>query len=403
MERSSITFLFLVIALSSTFGIGYGQNGTFDVRDFGATGNGLNDDSRAFLEAWQRACGAVGEIQTLNIPIGRKYMVKPVQFDGPCNSKNIVIQVDGSIEAPSTIGEWTGCELGSWLGFQNVKGLTIKGAGVIDGKGSIWWRQKPQITNYTTGTNFAAPAALRFRYCDELALSGFTSLNSPNKHIMIHGSNGVDISSVHVYAPEYSPNTDGIVLYGSMRVNIFNSVIKTGDDCIALKSGCSFVNISRVACGPGHGISVGSLGRHPNDRVEEVSVRNVVFYGTQNGARIKTFRGGCNGYIRGISFSNIRLVQTRNPIIIDQYYFSRWHAGNGEIKVSDITFRGFRGTSASNEAIILKCSNLWCTNIVMDHVNISSMIPGRPTYSYCENANGRSSFTTPDVPCLKKQ
>ncbi|KAL6212078.1 hypothetical protein ACLB2K_017299 [Fragaria x ananassa] len=316
-------------------------------------------------------------------------MVKPVQFDGPCNSKNIVIQVDGSIEAPSTIGEWTGCELGSWLGFQNVKGLTIKGAGVI--------RERIQRTR-----------ALHFRYCDELALSGFTSLNSPNKHIMIHGSNGVDISSVHVYAPQYSPNTDGIVLSGSTRVNIFNSVIKTeslasGDDCIALKSGCSFVNISRVACGPGHGISVGSLGRHPNDRVEEVSVRNVVFYGTQNGARIKTFRGGCNGHIRGISFMNIRLVQARNPIIIDQHYFSRRHAGNGEIKVSDVTFRGFRGTSASDEAIILKCSNLWCTNIVMDHVNISSMIPGKPTYSYCENANGRSSFTTPDVPCLEKQ
>ncbi|KAL6208412.1 hypothetical protein ACLB2K_019361 [Fragaria x ananassa] len=306
-----------------------------------------------------------------------------------CNStalvtQNIVIQVDGSIEAPSTIGEWTGCELGSWLGFQNVKGLTIKGAGVIDGKGSIWWRQKPQITNYTT--------SLHFRYCDELALSGFTSLNSPNKHIMIHGSNGVDISSVHVYAPQYSPNTDGIVLSGSTRVNIFNSVIKTGDDCIALKSGCSFVNISRVACGPGHGI-----------RVEEVSVRNVVFYRTQNGARIKTFRGGCNGDIRGILFMNIRLVQARNPIIIDQHYFSRRHAGNGEIKVSDVTFRGFRGTSASDEAIILKCSNLWCTNIVMDHVNISSMIPGKPTYSYCENANGRSSFTTPDVPCLEKK
>ncbi|XP_062021347.1 probable polygalacturonase At3g15720 [Rosa rugosa] len=290
----------------------------------------------AFLEAWQRACGAVGETQTLNIPKWRKYKVKPVRFDGPCKSDNIVIQVDGSIESPSTIGEWTGCESGSWLEFQNVKGLTIKGAGVIDGKGSIWWSHKPRITSYTTGTNCtAAPTALRWRYCDQLALSGFTSLNSPNKHILIHGSNGVDISSVHVNAPQHSPNTDGIVLSGSTRVNIFDSVFKTGDDCIALKSGCSVVNITRVACGPGH---VGGT-----------------------------------------------------------------YSGNGEIKVSDITFRGFQGTSASDAAIRLECSNLWCTNIVMDHVNISSMIPGKPTYSYCENVKGRSRFTTPAVPCLEKQ
>lgn len=71
--------------------------------------------------------------------------------------------------------------------------------------------------------------ALRFRYCDQLSLSGFTSLNSPKKHIMIHGSSGVDISSIHVNAPQHSPNTDGIVLSGSTRVNIFKSVFRTGN------------------------------------------------------------------------------------------------------------------------------------------------------------------------------
>lgn len=45
-ELSLIGFLFLVIASSAIVGIAYGQNGIFDVRDFGATGNGLDDDSR---------------------------------------------------------------------------------------------------------------------------------------------------------------------------------------------------------------------------------------------------------------------------------------------------------------------------------------------------------------------
>lgn len=43
---SLISFLFLVIVASSSFGIGYGQNGTFNVLDFGALGDGVEDDSQ---------------------------------------------------------------------------------------------------------------------------------------------------------------------------------------------------------------------------------------------------------------------------------------------------------------------------------------------------------------------
>ncbi|KAK1271027.1 putative polygalacturonase [Acorus gramineus] len=82
----------------------------------------------------------------------------------------------------------------------------------------------------------------------------------------------------------------------------------------------SNVNITGVACGPGHGISIGSLGKD-GDRatVEQIHVQHCSFSGTTNGARIKTWQGG-SGYARGITFNNITLTSTANPIIIDQFY-----------------------------------------------------------------------------------
>lgn len=93
-----------------------------------------------------------------------------------------------------------------------------------------------------------------------------------------------------------------------------------GDDCIAVNDGSTFINATRVTCGPGHGIrfikilsqnmrvfvylyssrisykyefheliSVGSLGRNrTTEKVSDVHVRNCTFTGTTNGARIKT-------------------------------------------------------------------------------------------------------------------
>ncbi|GMN45153.1 hypothetical protein TIFTF001_014340 [Ficus carica] len=128
--------------------------------------------------------------------------------------------------------------------------------------------------------------ALRFYNCNNLQLNGFTSLNRPSKHIGLQSCSNVSVSHLHIRVPKTSPNTDGILISGSSQINIFHSIIGTGD---AIKSGSSHINIILVACGPGHGISVGSLGiGGGNHIVEEVHVRNCSFIGTTNGARIKT-------------------------------------------------------------------------------------------------------------------
>ncbi|XP_076904745.1 putative polygalacturonase At3g15720 [Bidens hawaiensis] len=177
----------------------------------------------------------------------------------------------------------------SWLLFLMVSGLTVSGSGQIDGQGPIWW-ENACIGTPSPGISCHAPVALQFKRCTGLRLNGLTHVNSPRVHITITTCNGVIVSNLHIIAPETSPNTDGIDISGSTDVNIRDSVIETGDDCIAIGGGSSYIKISGVMCGPGHGISIGSLGHGGTDVVENVDVHNCTMRKTLTGVRIKTYQ-----------------------------------------------------------------------------------------------------------------
>ncbi|XP_019052912.1 PREDICTED: probable polygalacturonase At3g15720 [Nelumbo nucifera] len=96
-----------------------------------------------------------------------------------------------------------------WMAFNNVNGLSINGSSTIDGRGSDW-------------------------------------------------------------SPENSPNTDGIHIQSVdnmliQRTDIgaadFDFLCQTGDDCISIGDYTSNINVKDIICGPGHGISIGSLGK----------------------------------------------------------------------------------------------------------------------------------------------
>ncbi|KAJ6434947.1 hypothetical protein OIU84_000234 [Salix udensis] len=406
MQGVYLSFLILCIAASG-FGFGHGQK-VLNVVDFGAIGDGQTDDTNAFLSAWKALCGDDGANQgspSLQIPEGKTFLLQPVEFQGPCKSVSVQVQVQGKIIAPSTIEEWKNCEADCWICFVGVANLNMYGSGLLDGQGSDWWMRTVQANNLNASEIACNPpgTALNFERCDDLQLSGLTHVDSPKGHIGINDCNGVLISNLNIAAPENSPNTDGIDVARSTNVHIQDSTIGTGDDCVAINGGCSYINITNIACGPGHGISVGSLGKDGQyDTVEEVHVRNCSFTGTQNAARIKTWPGG-SGYARKISYEKITLVASKNPIIIDQHYCDgvrNCRNSSTALQVSDVTYSSFHGTSVDEEAIRLDCSGRGCINIVMDNINITSADPGKTTYAYCEHTSGTSWFTAPNVPCL---
>ncbi|RHN38842.1 putative polygalacturonase [Medicago truncatula] len=238
---------------------------------------------------------------------------------------------------------------------------------------------------------------LSFHSCNDLSVRKLKITNSPGGHIAINGCYGAKFSNVVIDSPAHSPNTDGFDISASKNIVIEDSTIQAGDDCIALNGGSSYINVTRVFCGPGHGISIGSLGKHnSHEIVEEVYVRNCSFIDTTNGARIKTFPGG-SGYARKIIFEQIQLKNVYNPIIIDQHYGSQV-ATNSALQVNDVTYRGFNGTCAGDIAIDLDCMD--CFNIVLDQINIVSSQKRNKVSAICKNFHGKiDDSVVPKVSC----
>ncbi|KAF3453390.1 hypothetical protein FNV43_RR03830 [Rhamnella rubrinervis] len=354
---------------------------------------------KAFLKAWEAVCGAK-DSPTLEIPARKAFLLQPTVFAGPCKTSSLHVQLLGKVVAPNTPNAWKQCGSGFWLIFFEVDNLIMDGSGEIDGQGSTWWTT---IANgEKTNSNCQRPTALLFNKCENLQLRGLTHVNPPDAHIKIYRSNNARLSNLHIMAPKDSPNTDGIDISESNNVHVQDSVIGTGDDCIAINNGSAYINITNIACGPGHGISVGSLGEYGGfASVQDVRVYNCSFTGTQNGARIKTWQGG-SGYAKKISFQKITLRAAENPIIIDQNYCAKDSCNNQtSVEVSDITYSGFQGTCADEKAITFACSTSpGCLNVVMDQINITSVVPGKEIIASCNNVNGTSKDTVPKVPCL---
>ncbi|CAJ1948708.1 unnamed protein product [Sphenostylis stenocarpa] len=361
-----------------------------NVMDYGAHGDGTTDDSHAILNAWNGVCGGGGPA-TLLIPSTKTFLVKRLKLNGPCKAPNVAIKFEGKIVAPS-MKKWGGNPF-NWIEIFSVNGLTIEAdGGIIDGNGDTWWQ---------TCRTCRRPASLRFHACNGLTVKSLRMSNSPGAHISVNSCNGAFFSQMNIAAPRDSPNTDGFDISNSKNIAIEDSTIATGDDCIAINGGCSFINATRIFCGPGHGISVGSLGKNNSyETVEEVHVRNCSFNGTTNGARIKTWPGG-SGYARKITFEEIILQDVKNSIIIDQYYGNKNQSeGESAVKVSEVSYRGFNGTSASDKAINVNCSPSGCSDISMDQIYIVSSQPSRKAYAFCQNAKGTIENTVPKVSCV---
>ncbi|XP_038984447.1 probable polygalacturonase At1g80170 [Phoenix dactylifera] len=307
----------------------------FNVLDFKAVGDGHTDDTQVFKDAWAATCGCETGRPRMIIPARRTFLVLPTVFDGPCKSTSVSVQLQGTIVAPDTLDTWNDKDASEWLRFDSVRGLTFAGSRLIDGRGHNWWAKSCK-RNKNQG--------LRFDQCNDTVVSGVSFVNGPQMHLTIYRSGNVNVTSVHVTSPATSPNTDGIHVQASWHVHIQESVIGTGDDCISIGDDVYDIVIEHIKCGPGHGISVGSLGKEGSEvSVEEIHVSHVEMFDTTNGARIKTWQGG-KGSASRISFEHINLTNVHNPIIIDQYYCDSpktCEAQADAVHISDVTFAHF--------------------------------------------------------------
>jgi len=150
------------------------------------------------------------------------------------------------------------------------------------------------------------------------------SVDSKGGHFIVFGCGNMTFTNLTLTSPTNNRNTDGIKISHTNGINITSVKIGTGDDCVAMISGTKNVRITDVFCGPGHGISVGSLGGgNPHELpVEDVVVRNCTFNGSMNGVQIKTWPNPSKTplNISNFIYEDIVMINVKTPIFINQQY-----------------------------------------------------------------------------------
>ncbi|KAI3865048.1 hypothetical protein MKX03_017678 [Papaver bracteatum] len=406
-----MAFLVLLWIVSYLISVNYssvclGQT-RFNVAHFGAVGDGHNIDTGAFLEAWKSTCLGTGET-IMVIPKGKIFLVGKITFSGPCKATSILVKIAGTIIAPHLPRDWgLSGDIYTWILFQNVNGLTVAGGGTIDGRGDKWWEHSCSNVYhpYRPRCSKIQPAAINFWGTSDGHLKGITVKNSPMFHITLIGLNNFEVYNIKVKSPKDSPNTDGIHTQDVQHVTISNSHFMSGDDCVSVGEGSSYVYIRNSHCGPGHGISIGSLGEKGSTAyVNEIHVENIHFFGTATGVRIKTWQDG-RGECRSVTFKNRNFTNVQNPILIDQHYFAKSPKETSAVRIRDITYENLRGTvdGSTPSAIALGCSTIVpCTGLRFKDISFRPVNPAIRLLSTCTNAKGTVIGSIyPPLNCLR--
>jgi len=361
----------------------------FNVRDFGAKGDGESFDTEPIQKALDECGKAGGGI--VRVPPGT-YLIKPVSLRG---QTTLVIE-SGAVLQATTNHQAFMKEPGDWqkakssgdfvplISGVDLTNVAITGNGTIDGAGQVWWGPAEEARRKTSGFTLPRPRLIILTRCKNVRIKGVTLRNAPSFHLVPTDCEDVWIEGVTILAPDESPNTDGIDPSVSRRVVITNCVIDVGDDNVAIKSGrkmpgrefaCEDIIVANCVFRHGHGMSIGS---ETVGGVRNVLVKNCLLEGTENGLRIKTARGR-GGLIENIVYTNITLNNCRPyPITITCYYPKIPDTDTPQAvtpetpKIRNVRIRDVRGTGVRAAGVIIGLPESIIEDVLLENVELAA-------------------------------
>ncbi|KAK1379427.1 polygalacturonase-like [Heracleum sosnowskyi] len=395
MVRSAMAY-YIVLTLCIVFLVNSSSAArvSINVQRLGARADGKTDVSKILLRAWNSACASRNPAQVY-LPKGRYLIRSPIVFSGRNCRRSMAMRIDGTIVASTNYNLLANSE--NWIKFERVNGLTITG-GTIDAKGNGLWNCKKSGKNCPTGAT-----TLGLYSSTNVVVSGLTLVNSQMFHMIVYKCNNANIRGIKISARASSPNTDGIHIQLSSGTNIVNSRISTGDDCVSIGPGTTNTWIENVSCGPGHGISIGSLGWDAQEPgVQNLTVKSVTFRNTDNGVRIKTWARSSTGFVRNVLFQHIVMNNVANPVLIDQDYcpnVQNCPSKVSGVRISNIRYQDIRGSSATPVAVQLQCSKKYpCSGIRLQDIALTYR--NQAAKASCSYAGGSASGVMKPSSCL---
>ncbi len=290
-----------------------GQDGiaAFNVRTFGAKGDGKHLDSEAIqtaidkcssngggkvlLTAGKYLCGTILLKDNVTLDVGPGAVV--------LGSKNL-----DHYRNVSTFTDAVGQQRGKFLiGAVDAKNIGIEGSGVIDGQGSLFRKGQP-------GWN-ERPFLVRFVRCSNISVTALTLQNPAAWTSHYFDCEGVRICGLTIRS-EVNENNDAIDIDSCRRVRISDCDIRSSDDSICLKTTsthpCRDVVVSNCIISSNWGaIKFGTESAGP---IENVSISNCAVYDTLGGGiKILSVDGA---QLRNVTISDITMDNVVMPIFI---------------------------------------------------------------------------------------
>jgi polygalacturonase len=366
----------------------------FDVRHFGAKGDGTTFDTAAIQKALDACTNSGG---TVEFPAGT-YLSKPLTLHARTTVK---LDARATLQASTnqndfmrTPGDWTKVRGGfiSFIDGRDLTNVTFTGNGVIDGGGAVWWGEAEKARQIRPGYTLPRPNLVSLERCKNVRVENITLQNSPKFHLVPADCEDVVISNVTILAPSHAANTDAIDPSGR-RYLITKCKIDVGDDNIAIKAGRKMPGqefqsedflVTDCAFLHGHGMSIGS---ETVGGVRNVTVKHCTFENTENGIRIKSdVRRG--GIVENISYSDITMSNVLPAITFTCYYMNNSAgdatrlsavqtgaappAGQNIPVYRNIRVTDLKATSLKSAGMIQGLPENCISNVVFENVQISS-------------------------------
>lgn len=279
-------------------------------------------------------------VETVFEGLDTRRCLSPINADG---AKNIAITGGGTIDGNGD--SWRQVKK-SKMAPSQWKEL-LAGGGFTNEKGNVWYPDSSSFRGSVVSDAFNVPQGLEtdeqwnsvktylrpvmvgLKNCENVLLEDCLFQNSPCWNIHPLMCKNVIINNVTVRNPWYSQNGDGLDVDSCEDVLVINSSFDVGDDAICIKSGknedgrrrarpCRNLIVDNCIVFHGHGGFV--VGSEMSGGVQNISVTNCRFLGTDVGLRFKSCRGR-GGVVENIFIEDIVMMNIpTEPLLFDLHY-----------------------------------------------------------------------------------
>ena len=327
---------------------GSGRSPIADVTRFGATGDGTTLCT-SHLQRAIDSCGEGGGGLVL-VPPGR-YLTGSLSLRSRVHLHLMAgATLLGSTrpeDYPPVKGRDEGIERtvhAALLMGQDLIDVAITGSGTVDHQGEGWWKADqatrklrvdallPREAENPAGAplRWPRPRVINLIRCKRVDIDGLTLIDGACWNVHLVYCEDVVVQGLTIFQHRDARGTDGIVVDSSRHVRIANCSIRSGSDCIALKSGYNedgrrvglpTEDVVITNCHMPHTAASGvAIGSETTGGIRDVVVSNCVMHDCLSGMHVRSPRGR-GGVVERVRVSNLVIDSVTEMAIKLSHFF----------------------------------------------------------------------------------